>query len=75
MVGRANSPGVPGGPCPVVLGIGVDDFEHAFEAFFNVKLTPAVHLNANEQFIDTPDPSHDDAYTIGERLQVDFCGF
>jgi len=32
-MGRANSPKVPGGPCPVILGIDVDDFEHAFEAF------------------------------------------
>ncbi|MEN8688607.1 MAG: carbohydrate porin [Desulfobacterales bacterium] len=55
-----------------LLGIGVDDFEHAFETFYNIQLTPAAHLTVNAQLIDTPFRSLDSAFTLGSRLQVDF---
>jgi hypothetical protein len=55
-----------------LLGVDLDSFEHAFEAFYNVEVTPAVHLTLNAQFIDPPVKSIDDAYTLGTRLQIDF---
>jgi len=55
-----------------VLGRNVQAFEHGFEAFYNVQVTPAVHLTVNAQLINTPIPSRDYAVTLGTRLQVDF---
>jgi len=55
-----------------VLGIDLDSFEHAFEAFYNFQLTPAAHLTLDAQIIDPTVKSTDTAYTIGTRLQLDF---
>ena len=55
-----------------VLTIDLDAFEHAFEAFYNIELTPAVHLTLNAQVIDSTASWIDTATTIGSRLQVDF---
>jgi hypothetical protein len=55
-----------------LLGIDLDSFEHAVEAFYNFQVTPAAHLTLNAQVIDSTVDSVDTAYTLGTRLQVDF---
>jgi hypothetical protein len=55
-----------------IVDIDLDSFEHAFEAFYNFEVTPAVHLTLNAQLIDSTVKSVDDAYTLGSRLQIDF---
>jgi len=55
-----------------VLGEDLDSFEHGFEAFYNVQVTPAVHMTLNAQVIDSVEPATDTAITLGTRLQVDF---
>jgi hypothetical protein len=56
------------------LGIDLDSFENAFEAFYNFQLTPATHLTFNAQLIDSTVSSYDTAFTLGARLQVDSLG-
>ena len=55
-----------------LLGIDLDSFEHAAEAFYNFQVTPAAHLTLNAQVIDSTVDSVDITYTLGTRLQVDF---
>ena len=52
--------------------VDLDDMEHAFEAFYNVQLTPATHLTLSAQIIDSAAKSLGTAYTLGTRLQIDF---
>jgi hypothetical protein len=54
------------------LGVELNSFEHAVEAFYNFQVTPATHLTVNAQFIDSTVESTDTAYTLGTRLQMDF---
>jgi carbohydrate-selective porin OprB len=55
-----------------LLKIHLHVFEHAFEAFYNFQITPAMHLTLNSQIIKSPLKSRDTAYTIGSRFQFDF---
>lgn len=55
-----------------LLGIDLDSMEHGFEAFYNVEVTPAIHLTFNAQIIDSTDSAVDTATTLGTRLQIDF---
>lgn len=55
-----------------VLGIEVNEFEHAFEAFYNFEITPAVNLSFNVISVESADDSVDRSLTLGTRLQVDF---
>jgi carbohydrate-selective porin OprB len=55
-----------------LLGVDLDSFEHAFEAFYNIELTPAIHLTVDAQLIDSVAKSVDTAFTLGARLQLDF---
>jgi len=55
-----------------ILRIDLDSFENAFEVFYNVEVTPAVHLTFNAQLVDSMAASVDTATTLGARLQVDF---
>lgn len=55
-----------------VLTVKIDDLEHAFEAFYNIEVTPAIHVTLNAQVIDSVEPSVDTATTLGTRLQIDF---
>ncbi len=48
------------------------DWEHAFEAYYNLLLTPAAHLSVNAQAIRPADEDLDTAYTLGLRMQLDF---
>jgi len=52
------------------LGIGLDSFENAVEAFYNFALTPAVGLSVDLQSIDSAVPGKK-SLVIGTRLQVD----
>ena len=55
-----------------ILNIRLDDFEHAFETYYNFEITPATHLTVNAQAIDSPLKSRDTAFVFGTRLQLDF---
>jgi len=55
-----------------LLGQDVDSWEHGFEAFYNVALTPAAGLSFNIQYIDGPSESLDAPVLLGTRLQLDF---
>jgi hypothetical protein len=52
--------------------VDLDSFEHAFEAFYNIQITPAVHLTLNAQAVNSTANDIDTAYTVGSRLQIDF---
>jgi carbohydrate-selective porin OprB len=52
--------------------VGLDNWEHAYEAFYNFMLTPAAHLSVNAQAIEPANEFLDTAYTLGTRLQLDF---
>ena len=52
--------------------LDLDSFEHAVEAFYNVEVTPAVHVTVNAQVVDNPVKSRDTAVASGARLQVNF---
>jgi len=47
-------------------------FEHAFEVFYNIELTPALHLTINSQIIRPLLKSRGTAFIISSRLQADF---
>jgi len=55
-----------------LLGTDLNAFEHGFEAFYNFALTPATHITANVQVIDSVNPAVDTAVVIGTRFQFDF---
>jgi carbohydrate-selective porin OprB len=55
-----------------LLGIDLNSFEHAVEAFYNFQLTPATHLTVDAQLIDSTAKSVDTAFLLGTRLQIDF---
>ena len=55
-----------------LVGLEFDGWEHGFEAFYTVALTPAVGLSFNAQYIDGAVASMDDPVLLGTRLQMDF---
>lgn len=66
-----------------LVNVDVDSFEHVIEAFYNIALTPALHLTLDAQYIinpvvaqvenDTGDVDSDShAWILGTRLQIDF---
>ena len=55
-----------------LLGLDFGGFEHGYEAFYNIALTPAMGLSFNAQYIDGADESLDDSVLLGTRLQIDF---
>ena len=61
------------------LGVSAEDFEHAFEAFYNIMVTPAIHLSLDAQYILDPfgaaigkAGADNHAFVLGSRLQLDF---
>lgn len=54
------------------LGSEIDSFENAGEVFYNIQVTPAVHLTLNAQVIEPVLNATDTAFTLGSRLQLDF---
>ena len=55
-----------------LLGTDLHSFEHGFEAFYNFAVTPATHVTANVQVIDSVNPAVDTAVVLGTRFQFDF---
>ncbi|MEA3433788.1 MAG: carbohydrate porin, partial [Campylobacterota bacterium] len=51
--------------------IGIQDSSTAWEAFYNVELTPAVHLTLDAQVVDSALPI-DRATILGTSLQMRF---
>lgn len=54
------------------LHITFTNFEHALEFFYNMELTPALHLSFHSKIIRPPLQSHDAALVIEAHLQADF---
>lgn len=50
----------------------VDDHASGFEAFYNLAITPAVHLTFDVQWVQSPLPNVDDATLLGARLNLRF---
>jgi carbohydrate-selective porin OprB len=55
-----------------LLGEQVDEFEHAFEAYYNVALTPAVHTSVHAQYVAPAVQGADDSVVLSMRMQLDF---
>jgi len=55
-----------------LANIDLNNFENAFEAFYNFAVTPATHVTANVQVINSVNPAVDTAVVIGTRFQFDF---
>jgi hypothetical protein len=54
------------------LGRWANQFEHAFEAFYNFAVTPAAHVSLDLQVIKSVSSSRDTAVAVGTRFQLDF---
>jgi hypothetical protein len=52
--------------------VGIADSSSALEAFYNVELTPAVHLNLDAQVVDSAFPGIDKATILGASLHLRF---
>jgi porin len=62
-----------------VLGIDGESMETAFETFYNIMITPAIHLSLDAQYILDPfgaavgkADADNHAFLLGSRLQLDF---
>lgn len=55
-----------------VLGVRLDELEHGVEGFYNVALTPAVHLSFHVQYVDPVTPTAEESVVLATRLQLDF---
>lgn len=52
--------------------IGIEDSSSAWELFYNLKLTPAVHLMLDAQVVNSALPNMDTATILGTSLQMRF---
>ena len=52
--------------------IGIDDTSTVWELFYNIELTPAVHLTLDAQLSDSSLPDTDTATILGTSLQIRF---
>ncbi len=52
--------------------IGIDDTSTVWESFYNIELTPAVHLTLDAQLSDSSLPDTDTATILGTSLQMRF---
>ncbi|MDX2495503.1 MAG: carbohydrate porin [Desulfuromusa sp.] len=52
--------------------LGFDDTSTALEFFYNIELTPAIHLNLDAQLTDSALPNIDTATILGASLQLRF---
>lgn len=52
--------------------IGIANSSSALEAFYNIELTPAVHLTLDAQVTDSSLPNIDTATILGASLQIRF---
>jgi porin len=55
-----------------VLGKRANEFEHAFEVFYNFAVTPATHVTLDLQVIKSAVADMDTAVVLGTRIQFDF---
>ncbi len=55
-----------------VLGRSANEFENAFETFYNFAVTPATHVSLDLEVIKSASPAVDTAVVIGTRVQFDF---
>ena len=59
--------------------VSTESFEHAFEMFYNIRVTPAIHFSLDVQYILDPfaeafrlSETDNHAFVLGSRLQLDF---
>jgi porin len=52
--------------------VGVEDSSSVWEAFYNIELTPAVHVTLDAQVADSPFPDSDTATILGASMQIRF---
>jgi len=52
--------------------LDVDDESRGFEVWYDVEVTPAVHLTLDAQVVDSPDPRADTATILGVRFGMTF---
>ena len=52
--------------------VGVEDSSSVWEAFYNIELTPAVHVTLDAQVADSPFPDIDTATILGASMQIRF---
>ena len=55
-----------------LTAVGIDDTSSVVELFYNIELTPAVHLNLDAQVADSALPNIDTATILGASLQIQF---
>jgi carbohydrate-selective porin OprB len=53
-----------------LTAIGIEDTSTAVELFYNIELTPAVHLNLDAQLTNSALPNIDTATILGASLQI-----
>jgi porin len=56
-------------PGRFLAGLGIDDSSTAWELFYNIELSPAVHLNLDAQLSNSSLPNIDNATILGASLQ------
>jgi carbohydrate-selective porin OprB len=54
------------------FGVSLDSMEHAFEAFYNFEIVPAVRLTLDAQLIDQASKANDTVLVLQARLQLYF---
>ena len=59
-------------PGRFLTGIGIDDTGSVWELFYNIELTPAVHLNLDAQVVDSSLPNIDKATILGASMEIRF---
>ena len=55
-----------------LTALGIDDTSTVVELFYNIELTPAVHLSLDAQVVDSALPNIDTATILGTSLQISF---
>ena len=55
-----------------VIGRHANEFENAFETFYNLAVSPATHVTFDIEAIKSASAAVDTAVVIGTRLQFDF---
>lgn len=56
----------------LLKGIGIADSSSVWEAFYNIELTPAVHLTLDAQVAESAFPDIDTATILGTSMQIRF---
>jgi porin len=55
-----------------LTAVGIDDTSTVVELFYNVELTPAVHLNLDAQLVNSALPNIDTATILGTSMEIRF---